>query len=288
MHPPQPNPPSRARSPRVGVCSWSLRPESPEDLAAQVAAVGVRGVQLALGPLADGRWQVEQTRRALAARGLTILSGMMATAGEDYSTLESIRRTGGLRPDGTWAANLTSARRHAEIARDLGLPLVTLHAGFLPHDAADPERAGLLERLRTVAAVFADQGVRLGLETGQESAGTLLAVLDELPAGVGVNFDPANMILYGMGDPVAALDQLAARVVQVHVKDADPSPTPGQWGTERPAGEGSVDWAAFSAVYHRRGLTCDLVIEREAGAARQGDARLAALLIARHWPEVAP
>src|SRR5688572_12996243 len=122
---------------------------------------------------------------------------MMSTHGEDYSTLATIRETGGLRPDRHWKRNLEAAREDTALARRLGLDLVTFHAGFLPEQRSDPERAKLLDRLRLVCDAFHEQGVRLGFETGQESAETLSEVLAELdhPAA-GVNFDPANMILY--------------------------------------------------------------------------------------------
>jgi sugar phosphate isomerase/epimerase len=166
---------------------------------------------------------------------------------------------------------------------------VTFHAGFLPEDDGDPERAVLLDRLRAVADLFADRGLRLGLETGQETAETLAAVLDELERpNVGVNFDPANMILYGKGDPVEALRRLAPRVVQVHVKDAVPTNAPGTWGRETPVGAGAVDWPAFMAVALAIDPPVDFVIEREAGADRTDDVRAASELIRRHLVGAAP
>src|SRR5262245_52413819 len=101
---------------RLGVCSWSLKPRSPQDLAQKARWCGVDAVQLALDPLRTGEWGVEDTLRALSAAGLSIVSGMMAMAGEDYSTLESIRRTGGVGPDERWAENLAAARANAELA----------------------------------------------------------------------------------------------------------------------------------------------------------------------------
>jgi sugar phosphate isomerase/epimerase len=258
------------------VCSWSLRPHSVQDLERKVRDCGVRCVQLALGPLRAGAMSPAAVRDVLGGAGIEVRSGMMSPQGEDYSTLETIARTGGLRPDAHWPANLEIARQDARLARELGLPLVTFHAGFLPHARRDPERAKLIARLRTVVDVFADQGVRLGLETGQETAETLLDVLAELdrPAA-GVNFDPANMILYGMGEPVAALRRLAPRVVQVHVKDAVAAAARGAWGEEVPVGAGQVDWAAFFAVLDAEQPRVDLMIEREAGEDRVADVRRA-------------
>ncbi|MEZ6196194.1 MAG: sugar phosphate isomerase/epimerase family protein [Planctomycetota bacterium] len=264
---------------QLGVCSWSLRPESPRDLAEKVRATGLDALQLALDPLVRGAWDLDETRSTLEAAGLRTLSGMMQTVDEDYSSLESIRRTGGIAPDEHWDENLRLAEATADLAARLGLGLVTFHAGFIPHEAADPRREILLDRLRRLADVFAARDVALGLETGQESAGTLLEALDALdrPA-VGVNFDPANMILYDMGDPVAALDRLAPRVLQIHLKDATRTKVPGTWGEEVPLGRGEVDWDAFFGTVRARGLDVDLVIEREAGEERIADVRTARTL----------
>jgi sugar phosphate isomerase/epimerase len=90
------------------------------------------------------------------------------------------------------------------------------------------------------------------------------------------------MILYGMGEPVDALRRLAARVRQIHIKDADPAVNPGEWGTEVPAGTGRVNWPEF---FRLAGSACpgvDLVIEREAGEDRVADIRTARALIERH------
>ena len=260
----------------LGVCSWSLRPASPGDLADSLMACGVSNVQLALEPLRTGAWTRRDLDAALSKAGVRLLSGMMAMHAEDYSTLESIRKTGGVRPDAHWPSNLKAARAAASLARDLGLSLVTFHAGFLPERPHHPERATMLERLRTIADCFADQGVEVALETGQEDAQTLLAVLDELDRPrVGVNFDPANMILYGMGDPVDALQRLAPYVKQIHIKDAIPAGVHGEWGTEVVVGTGAVDWDAFLAVVASRLPGVPMVIEREADETRVDDIRAA-------------
>ncbi len=267
---------STGKTRAIGVCSWSLQPRSAHELASRIAECGLAHAQLALGPIRVGAMTPAELRAELAAVGVTLRSGMMSTVGEDYSSLESIARTGGIRPDAHWPENLAIARDVARIARSLELPLVTFHAGFLPHDPRNPERAKLIDRLRTLVDVFGEEGVRIGFETGQETSATLLEFLSELDRpSAGVNFDPANMILYGMGDPVLALRELGARVVQVHVKDARPTSVPGTWGEEVPVGTGSVDWPAFFAVLDVVQPHVDLMIEREAGDRRVADVRTA-------------
>ncbi|QOJ01445.1 MAG: sugar phosphate isomerase/epimerase [Phycisphaeraceae bacterium] len=273
---------------RIAVCSWSLRPESPAHLVELCARAGVTRVQVWLDPVRERRWAPDEVGSLFRASNITLVSGMFAPAGEDYSTLDSIKATGGVRPDATWEGNQRAAEADAILAARYGLPLVTFHAGFITEDHHDPERGVILERLRALAMVFAARNVRVAFESGQETAANLADALDRLDealpehARVGVNFDPANMILYGSGDPIAALERLMPRVRQVHVKDAVPSASRGEWGEEKPAGQGAVDWARFFGVLKDRGYAGDFVIERESGVARVDDIRRAKDLILSH------
>lgn len=275
---------------RIGVCSWSLRPASASDLAAKLRSIGVDSVQLALDPIRrqshdsqPAGWDETETLAALTDAGIAITSGMMAMAGEDYSTLDTIRKTGGVRQDAFWNENLAAAGENAALALRYGIKLVTFHAGFIPHDADDTSRAVMVRRLQNIIDCFGSVGVNVAFETGQETAATLLSVLDEIDRpSLGVNFDPANMILYAMGDPVEALSLLAPRVMQVHIKDAIKTETPGTWGTEVCAGTGDVDWPSFFGTLRENGVGADLMIEREAGEDRTDDIKTAATLVRSH------
>jgi sugar phosphate isomerase/epimerase len=208
---------------------------------------------------------------------------MFGCVGEDYSTLESIRRTGGIAPEATWEQNRKNIRASAALAAQLDQKLVTFHAGFLPHEESDPAFAKMLARLAEVADVFAAKNIDVGLETGQETAPVLAGLLQKLNRpNVGVNFDPANMILYDKGDPVEALRTLAPWIRQVHVKDAVRTRTPGTWGREVAVGEGEVDWPAFFATLKQLGFSGSLVIEREAGARRVADIRAAKMVVEKN------
>lgn len=267
------------RNTTAAVASWSLRPESAADLADQVRACGLDSVQLALDPLRTGSMPIADVEKELAGRNMRVVSGMMAMEGEDYSTLDSIRATGGIVPDETWGANRKAAVENARIARDLGIGLVTFHAGFVPHEKS-ATRTKLTNRLREMAEIYAKERVSIALETGQENADTLVDLLEDLrDAEVGVNFDPANMILYGMGDPVAAVAPLASYIRQVHIKDAVATKDPGTWGSEVPAGAGDVRLYEFFRALHDHRVHCDFVIEREAGDDRTQDVRAAVALL---------
>jgi sugar phosphate isomerase/epimerase len=140
-----------------------------------------------------------------------------------------------------------------------------LHAGFLP-EPGSPDRRAFLDTLAKAGRMAADQGVTLAFETGQESADLLRLTLDDLSApNLKVNFDPANMLLYDMGDPIRAVEILGPDIRSVHVKDAKRPLVPGSWGEEVPLGRGEVDIPAFVKALKRVGYSGPLVVEREVG-----------------------
>ncbi len=261
---------------RLAVCSWSLQPASPEELVEKLRQTGIRRVQLALDPLRAAPKIWGDTEKIFRDSGITVVSGMVGCLGEDYATLDSIRLTGGIAPDATWEQNVKNISACAAIAKKMGLKLVTFHAGFLPPNESHPTFAKMLQRLDVVADIFMVQNILLGLETGQETAPELAGLLHKLNhPNIGVNFDPANMIMYDKGDPVKALHILAPWIRQVHIKDARRTKIPGTWGQEVPVGTGEVDWRAFFSTFKHVVFNVNLAIEREYGNNRVGDIRLA-------------
>ena len=261
----------------VGVCSWSLQHEGIAQLVERTKQLGLQYVQLALGPLVsldDKRRHAELGQ--LRASGLTFSSGMINFPGEDYSTIDAIRRTGGYVPDAEWPVRKAFSSEAAKLAAELGMRTVMTHIGFVPHPG-QPGYDAIKARVQEIAAVLKKHNVDLLLETGQEPAKELLAFLNDLGAdNVFINFDPANMILYGAGDPVEAMQILAARIRHVHVKDATASTDPGVgWGEEVPFGEGEVGPERFLNALKSIGYTGPLAIEREAGNDRMGDVKKA-------------
>ena len=264
-------------SERVGVCSWSWQLPMKE-VAAKMDAAGVKGIHLALGPFIapDGRHGAAEGAEAWAfvkgkvARGeWNVMSTMIGTVGEDYSTLETIRKTGGIVPDQHWEANKKIVTRGAQLTQELGCKYMSTHAGFL--DESDPKAyKKYVERVAWMRDECRKYGVTLILESGQETAEDLAAFMPKVQ-GVGINFDPANMILYAKGQPMKALKILYPWIKQVHVKDACETKVPGTWGTEVAWGEGEVGGKAFLAELEDLGYAGNYVIEREAGTDRPGD-----------------
>ena len=266
----------QALADRLAVCSWSLQPADPAALIEKMRQIGIDKIQLALDPLrADEKWA--DAGKQLADAGIAVVSGMFGCEGEDYSTLDAIKVTGGIVPDETWDANWANIQATVPIAQSLGLKLITFHAGFLPEEPSDPTYQKLVDRLSRIADVFAAAGIDLAFETGQEDAATLKGFLDRLgKPNVGVNFDPANMILYAKGDPVESVRVLSSYLKGVHIKDATATDTPGQWGAEVVVGAGEVNWPAFFAALADGEFGGFLSIEREAGDDRVGDIKAAA------------
>ena len=185
--------------------------------------------------------------------------------GESYADIPTCKRTVGLVPLETRAARLAEMKEIADFTRRLGVDALGLHIGFVPHDESDPLRRDVIVVAQDLCDHLKKNQQRLHLETGQESAETLLAFLCDVGRdNLFVNFDPANMILYGSGDPIEALKKVGRFVRSVHCKDAKWAARPGEeWGREVPLGEGDVGMERFLRTLKEVGYTGPLTIERE-------------------------
>ncbi len=262
-----PEPNTRAVTPRaLGVCSWSLQVRSIAELRTLLDQLGINVVQIACGDPHHASWdEGDDMPRAALASGIVMTGAMLGFPGEDYTTPETIRRTGGFGDPSTRAERLDRLRWGLERTRALGLKDLTLHAGFLP-EPGDPGRSSMLDTLAEAGQLAAEAGVTLAFETGQETAELLRQTLDDLKSpSIRVNFDPANMLLYDMGDPIRAVEILGADIQSVHLKDARRPKVPGTWGEEVPLGEGEVHIPSFLAALETIGYSGPLVIEREVG-----------------------
>lgn len=265
--------PADSPPPTLGVCSWSLQATSVAQLARLMAEVGADAAQIACGDPHHARWEEgDDFPRAALDSGLRFTGAMLGFPGEDYTTPQTIRATGGFGDPATRAERLGLLRWGIDRTVALGLADLTLHAGFLP-EADDPDRPALLAALAEAGRMAGDRGVTIAFETGQEAALLLRMTLDELGSPhLMVNFDPANMLLYDMGDPLHAVEVLAGRIRSVHLKDARRPAIPGNWGQEVPLGRGEVDIPRFIRALRAQGYAGPLMVEREVGA---GPARLA-------------
>jgi sugar phosphate isomerase/epimerase len=209
--------------------------------------------------------QAEKFLAKLKEYGITISVVFGGFEGESYADIPTVARTVGLVPPETRAERTQEMKEIADFARVLGVDVVALHIGALPEDPSDPLHGEVVQVTQEVCDHCRSNDQRLHLETGQESADALLRFMDEVDRdNLFINFDPANMILYGSGEPIEALHKVGQFVRSIHCKDAKWAERPGEeWGAEVPLGEGDVGMERFLRTLKELGYEGPLTIERE-------------------------
>ncbi|MFO0938763.1 MAG: sugar phosphate isomerase/epimerase family protein [Gemmataceae bacterium] len=250
----------------IGVCSWSLQVTSIPELKGFMDRLGISVVQIACGDPHHASWDEGDAMPAAAKAAGLIMSGtMLGFPGEDYTTPQTIEKTGGFGDPATRPERLERYKWGLKRTKELGLSDMMLHAGFIP-EVGDPGRKAFLDTLGTVSALAATEGITIAFETGQESSTLLRRTLDDLKCpNLKVNFDPANMLLYDKDDPLKAVELLAPDIRSVHVKDANRPTEKGTWGSEVPLSTGQTNTVAFVHALKSLGYRGPLCIEREVG-----------------------
>ncbi|MCU1263527.1 MAG: Xylose isomerase domain protein barrel [Bryobacterales bacterium] len=257
------------RNVKIGVMIWAGR--DPAETLAEISRLDVHCAQLCIPgdlPLecADA-W-----RGALNEANCTVSTDFAAFTGESYSDIPTVQRTVGFVPLDTRAEREQRMLQVSDFAAAVGAPSIATHIGFVPENRSDPDYDAIRDLVRRVCDHAAGHGQSFALETGQEPAEALRTfILDADRGNLGINFDPANMILYGTGDPIEALDLLAPRVLSVHAKDGDwpAKHIAGALGEERALGQGSVGIERFVSKLGEIGYRGPLFIEREASDPEQ-------------------
>ncbi len=201
------------------------------------------------------------------AAGVEITCVFGGFEGESYSSISESARTVGLVPLETRAARAQEMKEISDFAKMLGVETVALHIGFVPKDRDGDDYKGLLEVTRDLLDHIKGNGQHLNLETGQETADHLLDFIKDVDRdNLFINFDPANMILYGTGNPIEALKKVGHLVRSIHCKDgtwADEGERGTAWGCEVALGQGDVGIDTYLSTLKEIGYTGPLTIERE-------------------------
>ena len=176
----------------------------------------------------------------------------------------------GLPPEQWREARVQALKKGADFARALGVTHVATHAGFIPENPADPRYKATVTALRRIARYYRHRGIEFWFETGQETPVTLLRTIQDIATdNLGINLDPANLIMYGKANPVDALDVFGQYVKGFHAKDGL-YPTDGRsLGKETPLGKGKVNFPLLLKTLYRLGFRGPLTIEREISGPRQ-------------------
>ena len=176
----------------------------------------------------------------------------------------------GLVPPEYRAERVASLKRWADFASWIGAPAIITHCGFIPENMTDPNYQPVVDAIRDVAAHCLRLGLGFWFETGQETPVVLLRTIERVGTGnLGINLDPANLILYGKGSPVDALDVIGPYVRNIHVKDGLYPTNGDELGREMPVGQGRVNFPLFIARLSDMGFAGDLIIEREISGEQQ-------------------
>ena len=251
----------------VGVCSWSLQVKNIFELNNFTDKLGIKTVQIACGDPHHASWDEGEDMPSKAKAASFKLNGaMLGFPGEDYTSPQTIEKTGGFGDPATRLERLERFKWSLKRVQELGLNDIMLHAGFIP-SMNDVGRKSFLQTLETVSRLANNAGIRVAFETGQETSQLLYSTLKDLDcSNLFVNFDPANMLLYDQGNPIEAVEILGKYIRSVHLKDAKRPKIKGQWGEEVVLGKGEVNIPLFLKTLKKVGYSGPLSIEREVGS----------------------
>ncbi len=173
-------------------------------------------------------------------------------------------RTIGLVPPEHRAARVARLKQGVDFCAAAGIPALNSHFGFIPEDPNDPLYEGFIAAAREAALYAKERGILVRFETGQETPVALLRAITDIGTGnLGVNYDTANLILYGKANPVDGLEVLGKYVQSMHAKDGTYPAGPRELGNETPIGQGWVDFPAVFRKLKSLNFKGHVTIERE-------------------------
>jgi sugar phosphate isomerase/epimerase len=176
----------------------------------------------------------------------------------------------GLAPKATRAARIAQIKKASDFAKQCGIPAVQTHCGFIPENPNDAVYKEIIGALREVVSYCKRNGQNFRYETGQETPITLVRAIGDVGLeNQGVNFDLANLILYGKANPVDAIEILGPYVQGIHAKDGMWPTNPKQLGEEVPIGKGKVDFPRIIERLKQMKYRGAVTIEREISGPQQ-------------------
>jgi L-ribulose-5-phosphate 3-epimerase len=209
-------------------------------------------------------------RTALDARGIEATSLVVGGPGREVWDFYGGPLTIGLVPRETRAARIAHIKKASDLAKACGIAAVQTHCGFIPENPNEPLYKETVEAMRDVAGYCRKNGQNFRYETGQETPITLVRAIQDVGMdNQGVNFDLANLILYGKANPVDAIEILGPYVQGIHAKDGLWPKNPKDLGEEVPIGKGKVDFPRIIARLKEMNYRGAVTIEREISGPRQ-------------------
>lgn len=255
----------------IGLMAWMV--EGRQEKLQAVRDLGIDTIQLQYPPHLDSKAGVAHILESARQTEVEITTVFCGFPGESYADIPTVRATVGLVPDNTRQERVQLIDTISRFAQQLGVNRVADHIGFIPENPNDPRYKMIVDTVQGVCDLLATRGQNFALETGQETAHTLRCFIGDVHRpNLSVNFDPANMILYGNDNPVAAMDLLGPHIDGVHCKDGCWPTQPNQLGEEKILGEGDVNIPLWLEKLLQSGYRGPLTIEREiSGEAQRQD-----------------
>lgn len=241
--------------------------EAEKDLLAQMIDSGIQTVQVLANDESLHLMTEENAEMLLKTLDgkIRITSFWGGWSGKNVWNFTEGPTTLGLVPLEYRKQRMIDLKNGANFAKALGVHNMATHVGFIPENPCDSAYAGLVDVIKEIADYCGERDLFFNFETGQETPVALMRLFSDVGRkNLGVNLDPANLILYGKANPVDALDIYKDKVRGVHVKDGDyPVGDFYNLGKERVVGEGSVNYPVFLPKLLEGGYKGDLYIERE-------------------------
>lgn len=263
-----------ANRPRLGVVTGIDGKATADEAIRKVHSFGLPTCQVHVGAIPDLR-SAAPLKAALDKYQVEATALMTLGPGPMVWDFYSGPKTIGIVPAATRAARVDALKRASDLGKACNVKAVHTHCGFIPENPNDPLYSETVEAIRDVANHCKANGQIFLMETGQESPITMLRAIEDAGTGnIHVNLDTANLILYGKGEPVGALDVLGKYVRGLHAKDGIYPTNPKKLGREVAIGQGRVNFPGVIKALHGLGYTGPITIEREiSGPQQEADIR---------------
>ncbi len=176
----------------------------------------------------------------------------------------------GLVPAAYRGQRLKELHEASAFAAKLGVTDVITHVGFLPENPRDPDFADTVAALRNLAKAMDAKGQYFLFETGQETPVTMLRTIEAIGTqNLGINFDTANLILYGKANSADAISVFGKYVRNTHIKDGFYPTTGNALGKQVQLGQGVADMPLIMKRMLEVGYDGPWIIEREISGPQQ-------------------
>jgi sugar phosphate isomerase/epimerase len=246
--------------------------------------IGLDCIQLAgvfeeyLTPAPEGREKSDAIFELLKKYDISVATMFLSYPNQNWANpKEGI----GIVPLHTRAERMLISCRLMEWCKRYGINSVTCHVGFVPEEKNEFYDRFILD-MQQLARFAGSMGQEFLFETGTETAAHLKQTIDDInEPNVGVNFDPANLLIYNNGDPAGVVDLLADKIKVIHCKDANPPAAGEVRGKETVLGAGSTNFTGLLKRLIAGGFNGPCIIERELlpGPEQEKDIKEAVALI---------